>query len=194
MSSRLSPSCGIKCTDRIDFFQAIPLYEGTLINVLTFASDTAPLHASRAKAPAQLILIDTAELAWQRAAERNRIDSRRQISLIDSTRCKSGCGAGSNSLPNGVRPPSVVLRCFDGNRTPGSHLALSRAALYVNEMASMWRLSGEFVRQADPARAGRHRMGTTEFWATAVSSLKGAEAVAERIYRRALAKAQVESR
>ena len=41
----------------------LTLYEGTLINVLAFASDTAPLHASRAKAPARLILIDTAELA-----------------------------------------------------------------------------------------------------------------------------------
>src|SRR5688572_6155160 len=46
----------------------LTLYEGTLINVLAFASDTAPLHASRAKAPARLILIDTAELAWQRAS------------------------------------------------------------------------------------------------------------------------------
>lgn len=46
----------------------LTLYEGALINVLAFASDTAPLHASRAKAPARLILIDTAELAWQRAS------------------------------------------------------------------------------------------------------------------------------
>jgi len=46
----------------------LTLYEGTLINVLAFASDTAPLHASRAKAPARLILIETAELAWQRAS------------------------------------------------------------------------------------------------------------------------------
>ena len=46
----------------------LTLYEGTLINVLAFASDTTPLHASRAKAPARLILIDTAELSWQRAS------------------------------------------------------------------------------------------------------------------------------
>ena len=46
----------------------LTLYEGTLINVLAFSSDTAPLHASRAKAAARLILIDTAELAWQRAS------------------------------------------------------------------------------------------------------------------------------
>jgi len=45
----------------------LTLYEGTLVNVLAFASDTAPLHASRAKALARLILIDSAELTWQRA-------------------------------------------------------------------------------------------------------------------------------
>ena len=51
----------------------LTLYEGTLINVLAFASDTTPLHASRAKAPARLILIDTAELAWQRASCRAQL-------------------------------------------------------------------------------------------------------------------------
>ena len=50
----------------------LTLYEGTLINVLAFASDTAPLHASRAKSPARLILIDAAELAWQRASCRSQ--------------------------------------------------------------------------------------------------------------------------
>ena len=46
----------------------LTLYEGTLINVMAFAMDTKPLHASGAKAPARLILIDSAELSWQRAS------------------------------------------------------------------------------------------------------------------------------
>ncbi|MEK7995816.1 MAG: hypothetical protein AAB403_18620 [Planctomycetota bacterium] len=46
----------------------LTLYEGPLINVVAFALETAPLHASKARTPARLILIDTAELSWQRAS------------------------------------------------------------------------------------------------------------------------------
>lgn len=48
----------------------LTLYEGPLVNVLAFAMDTTPLHATQAKVPARLILIDTAELVWQRASAR----------------------------------------------------------------------------------------------------------------------------
>jgi hypothetical protein len=52
----------------LDAPSTMTLYEGPLINVIAFALDSTPLHASRARTPARLILVDTAELAWQRAS------------------------------------------------------------------------------------------------------------------------------
>jgi hypothetical protein len=56
----------------LDAPSTLTLYEGPLVNVLAFARDMAPLHASKAKAPARLILIDTAEFPWQRASCRSQ--------------------------------------------------------------------------------------------------------------------------
>ena len=63
----------------------------------------------------------------------------------------------------------------------------------VNELASMWRLSGEFVRQLV-----QHEPGVTE-WVRQQAGrrryrvLRVPQSVAERVYRRALAKAREES-
>lgn len=62
----------------------------------------------------------------------------------------------------------------------------------VNELASMWRLSGEFVRQLV-----QHEPGVTE-WVRQQPGrrryrvLRIPQSVAERVYRRALSKAQIE--
>lgn len=62
----------------------------------------------------------------------------------------------------------------------------------VNELASMWRLSGEFVRQLV-----QHEPGVTE-WVRQQPGrrryrvLRIPQSVAERVYRRALTKARVE--
>ncbi len=52
----------------LDAPSTLTLYEGPLINVVAFALDSTPLHASKARTPARLILIDTAELSWQKAS------------------------------------------------------------------------------------------------------------------------------
>src|SRR5690349_7711918 len=63
----------------------------------------------------------------------------------------------------------------------------------VNELAAMWRLSGEFVRQLV-----QHEPGVTE-WVRQQPGrrryrvLRVPQSVAERIHRRAIAKAQTES-
>ena len=56
----------------LDAPSTLTLYEGPLVNVLAFARDMAPLHASKAKTPARLILIDTSEFPWQRASCRTQ--------------------------------------------------------------------------------------------------------------------------
>ena len=63
----------------------------------------------------------------------------------------------------------------------------------VNELASMWKLSGEFVRQLV-----QHEPGVTE-WVRQQPGrrryrvLRIPQSVAERVYRRALGKARVEA-
>ena len=63
----------------------------------------------------------------------------------------------------------------------------------VNELASMWRLSGEFVRQLV-----QHEPGVTE-WVRQQPGrrryrvLRVPQSVAERVYRRALGKARADS-
>lgn len=62
----------------------------------------------------------------------------------------------------------------------------------VNELAAMWRLSGEFVRQLV-----QHEPGVTE-WVRQQPGrrryrvLRIPQSVAERVYRRALTKARIE--
>lgn len=63
----------------------------------------------------------------------------------------------------------------------------------IKELASMWRLSGEFVRQLV-----QHEPGVTE-WVRQKAGrrryrvLRVPQTVAERVYRRALTKAQLEA-
>ncbi len=52
---------------RLDAPGTITLYEGALSDVGLFASDEAVLQAERARTTARLILIDSAEFAWQRS-------------------------------------------------------------------------------------------------------------------------------
>lgn len=63
----------------------------------------------------------------------------------------------------------------------------------VNELASAWRLSGEFVRQLVQHEPGvtewvRQRPGRRRY-----RVLRVPQSVAERVYRRALSKARAES-
>ena len=50
----------------------LTLYAGTLIDVAGFAADAVSLDAVTMRKPGRLILVDTTELAWQRARVRSR--------------------------------------------------------------------------------------------------------------------------
>jgi hypothetical protein len=56
----------------LDAPSTLTLYAGPLSDVVGLANDPPALDLARAKAPSRLILIDTTELAWQRARCRNR--------------------------------------------------------------------------------------------------------------------------
>ncbi len=56
----------------LDAPSTLTLYAGPLKDVAGFAVDPVTLDASRAATPSRLVLIDTAELGWQRARCRSR--------------------------------------------------------------------------------------------------------------------------
>jgi hypothetical protein len=56
----------------LDAPSTLTLYAGPLKDVAGFAVDSVPLEATRAATPSRLVLIDTAELGWQRARFRAR--------------------------------------------------------------------------------------------------------------------------
>ena len=51
----------------LDAPSTLTLYAGSLSDVVGFAVDPSSMEAARARTPSRLILIDTTELAWQRA-------------------------------------------------------------------------------------------------------------------------------
>ena len=84
----------------LDAPSTLTLYAGPLSDVVGFAVDPVSMDAARARTPSRLILIDTAELAWQRARcrSRARIGLRRPTrSWWASTPCSSGSGSGCRS-------------------------------------------------------------------------------------------------
>src|SRR4029453_15793075 len=56
----------------LDAPSTLTLYAGPLKDVVGLAVDIVALHAIRAAPPPRLVLIDTAELGWQRARFRSR--------------------------------------------------------------------------------------------------------------------------
>ena len=56
----------------LDAPSTLTLYSGPLREVVGFAVDPMDLDESRSKTPSRLVLIDTCELAWQRARCRTR--------------------------------------------------------------------------------------------------------------------------
>jgi hypothetical protein len=54
----------------LDAPATLTLYAATLADVAGMAADPVALDAEQAKTPARLVLIDTTELAWQRARYR----------------------------------------------------------------------------------------------------------------------------
>ena len=56
----------------LDAPSTLTLYAGPLSDVVGFAVDRVSMDAARARTPSRLILIDTAELGWQRARCRSR--------------------------------------------------------------------------------------------------------------------------
>ncbi len=56
----------------LDAPSTLTLYAGPLGDVVGFAVDPVTLDTTRARTPSRLILIDTSELAWQRARCRSR--------------------------------------------------------------------------------------------------------------------------
>ena len=56
----------------LDAPSTLTLYAGPLGDVVGFAVDRVTLDTTRARTPSRLILIDTSELAWQRARCRSR--------------------------------------------------------------------------------------------------------------------------
>lgn len=56
----------------LDAPSTLTLYAGSLSDVVGFAVDPESLDAAKARTPSRLILIDAAELAWQRARCRSR--------------------------------------------------------------------------------------------------------------------------
>lgn len=56
----------------LDAPSTLTLYAGSLSDVVGFAVDPVSLDAAKARTPSRLILIDAAELAWQRARCRSR--------------------------------------------------------------------------------------------------------------------------
>ena len=56
----------------LDAPSTVTLYAGPLKEVVGFAVDPVTLDDARARTPSRLILIDTTELAWQRARCRTR--------------------------------------------------------------------------------------------------------------------------
>jgi hypothetical protein len=56
----------------LDAPSTLTLYAGPLKDVVGFAVDSVSLEATRAATPSRLVLIDTAELGWQRARFRAR--------------------------------------------------------------------------------------------------------------------------
>ena len=55
---------------RLDAPSTITLYSAPLTDVAGMAADPVDLDSARAKEPARLVLVDGAELAWQRAKYR----------------------------------------------------------------------------------------------------------------------------
>ena len=51
----------------LDAPSTLTLYAGSLSDVVGFAVDPSSMDVARARTPSRLILIDTTELAWQRA-------------------------------------------------------------------------------------------------------------------------------
>jgi len=56
----------------LDAPSTLTLYDGPLSDVVGFAVDPVLLDAARARTPSRLVLVDTAELSWQRARCRSR--------------------------------------------------------------------------------------------------------------------------
>lgn len=56
----------------LDAPSTLTLYAGPLKDVAGFAVDNVALDATKATTPSRLVLIDTAELGWQRARCRSR--------------------------------------------------------------------------------------------------------------------------
>ena len=56
----------------LDAPSTLTLYAGSLSDVVGFAVDPVSMDAARARTPSRLILVDAAELAWQRARCRSR--------------------------------------------------------------------------------------------------------------------------
>jgi hypothetical protein len=56
----------------LDAPSTLTLYAGTLSDVVGFAEDPVAMDDAKARTPSRLILIDAAELAWQRARCRSR--------------------------------------------------------------------------------------------------------------------------
>ncbi len=56
----------------LDAPSTLTLYAGSLSDVVGFAVDPMSMDAARARTPSRLILVDAAELAWQRARCRSR--------------------------------------------------------------------------------------------------------------------------
>ena len=56
----------------LDAPSTLTLYAGPLKDVAGFAMDNVALDATKAATPSRLVLIDTAELGWQRARCRSR--------------------------------------------------------------------------------------------------------------------------
>jgi hypothetical protein len=67
----------------LDAPSTLTLYAGPLKDVVGFAVDNVPLDATKPATPSRLVLIDTAELGWQRALP---------IASASTHTCRSGVG------------------------------------------------------------------------------------------------------
>ena len=56
----------------LDAPSTLTLYAGSLSDVVGFAVEPVSMEAAKARTPSRLVLVDSAELAWQRARCRSR--------------------------------------------------------------------------------------------------------------------------
>lgn len=64
----------------LDAPATLTLYAGPLCDISGFAADPTSLHIARGRGPARLVLVDSTELAWQRARYKQHGD---QMAAID---------------------------------------------------------------------------------------------------------------